>query len=145
MQCPYCGSEELSVLESRDSADSLRRRRECMKCTKRFTTYERVEAIDLFVVKKDGRRERFERNKVKNGVLHACEKRDVSMEKIDSLVSEVERDLMTRGDNEISSKEVGELVMKKLVKLDKVAYIRFASVYKEFEEAKDFVKEIKKL
>ena len=145
MQCPYCGSEELSVLESRDSADSLRRRRECVKCKKRFTTYERVEAIDLFVVKKDGRRERFERNKVKNGVLHACEKRDVSMEKIDSLVSEVERDLMTRGDNEISSKEVGELVMKKLVKLDKVAYIRFASVYKEFEEAKDFVKEIKKL
>ncbi len=145
MQCPYCGSEELSVLESRDSADSLRRRRECMKCTKRFTTYERVEAIDLFVVKKDGRRERFERNKLKNGVLHACEKRDVSMDKIDDLVSEVERDLMTRGDNEISSKEVGELVMKKLVKLDKVAYIRFASVYKEFEEAKDFMKEIKKL
>ncbi len=145
MQCPYCGSEELSVLESRDSADSLRRRRECVKCKKRFTTYERVEAIDLFVVKKDGRRERFERNKVKNGVLHACEKRDVSMDKIDDLVSEVERDLMTRGDNEISSKEVGELVMKKLVKLDKVAYIRFASVYKEFEEVKDFVKEIKKL
>lgn len=145
MICPYCGHQETEVLESRDAEDSTRRRRECEKCGKRFTTYERVEALDLVVIKKDGRREKFNREKLKEGIMQSCHKRPVSMDKIDNLAAEVERELRGMEETEIPSSKIGEIVMEKLKELDKVAYVRYASVYKEFETPKEFTKEVEKL
>jgi transcriptional repressor NrdR len=145
MICPYCGCPETEVLESRDSEDSTRRRRECEKCKKRFTTYERAEALDLVVTKKDGRREKFDRNKLKAGVARACHKRPVSVEQIDNIVAEVEMELRGMEETEIPSSKIGAILMEKLKKVDKVAYIRFASIYKEFESPKEFAKEVEKL
>ena len=147
MKCPYCNYEETQVIDTRDTEnlESTRRRRECMKCNKRFTTYERVEEADIIVVKKDGRRERFQRQKLMNGILEACEKRSIPLEKIEKLVDEVESDLRKRDSVEVESRVVGEIVMKKLKTLDKVAYIRFASVYREFEDLDRFEEELEKL
>ncbi len=146
MHCPYCSSDELKVLDKRSSDEkSIWRRRECLKCGKRFTTYERVESVDLIVVKKDGRRERFDRNKLKSGILKSCEKRPITNEMIEKTVDEIEGELRGEDSIEIPSRRIGELVMKKLKKLDKVAYIRFASVYREFEDIESFQNELKKL
>ncbi|MBS3105953.1 transcriptional regulator NrdR [Candidatus Woesearchaeota archaeon] len=147
MKCPYCNNEETQVIDTRDTEnlEATRRRRECLKCNKRFTTYERVEETEIVVVKKDGKRERFERQKVINGILKACEKRDISLEKIEKLVDDVESDLRKRDSVEVESKVIGELIMKKLKSLDKIAYIRFASVYREFEDLERFEEELEKL
>jgi len=146
MNCPFCQYKETQVIETRDSAEDItRRRRECLKCKKRFTTYERVESLALRVIKRDGKREMFDRDKLKKGFLKACEKRAVPIEKIDLIVSEIETKLRHKGKQEIKSDEIGELVMQKLKKLDAVAYIRFASVYKKFEDAGDFKEAIKEL
>ncbi len=146
MQCPYCSHEETKVVDKRetDSLEVTRRRRECLKCEKRFTTYERVE-IDLRVIKKDGRRESFSRDKVKNGILKACEKRPVTAEQIESAIDKIESALRGRPSDEIKSAVIGELVSKELKKLDKVAYIRFASVYKDFEDIESFAEEVEQL
>ena len=147
MKCPYCNYEETQVIDSRDTEnlEATRRRRECSKCNKRFTTYERVEEADIVVVKKDGKRERFERQKLINGMLKACEKRPISLDKIEKLVDDVESNLRQRDSVEVDSKTIGRLVMKKLKSLDKVAYIRFASVYLEFEDLARFEEELDKL
>ena len=147
MRCPYCGFSETKVLDSRESEDSdvTRRRRECEKCSKRFTTYERVEMIDLRVIKKNGNIEAFDRNKVLKGALKACEKRPIKIEKIEKLVDDIESELRKKETTEIPSKVIGELVMEKLKELDKVAYIRFASVYREFKDIKSFEKELVKI
>ncbi len=147
MKCPYCSYEETQVIDTRETEnlETTRRRRECLKCNKRFTTYERVEEADIIVVKKDGRRERFERKKLLDGILKACEKRDISLDKIEKLVDEVESDLRKRDSVEVESKVIGEIIMKKLKSLDKVAYIRFASVYREFEDIQSFEEELEKL
>ncbi len=147
MKCPYCGYEETQVIDTRETEnlETTRRRRECLKCKKRFTTYERVEEAEIIVVKKDGKRERFERQKLLNGILKACEKRPIPLEKIEKLVDEVESDLRKRDSVEVESKIIGELAMKKLKTLDKVAYIRFASVYREFEDLDRFEEELEKL
>ena len=139
MNCPYCTSSEFKTLETRDSpGNTTRRRKECIICGKRFTTYEYVEIIELMVRKKDGKLERFDVNKIIRGMQKACEKRPVSLEKINESASLVRQELMLRGPEEISSQEIGDLVMKSLKKLDRVAYIRFASVYKQFKEPDDF-------
>ncbi|MEK6843052.1 MAG: transcriptional regulator NrdR [Candidatus Micrarchaeota archaeon] len=147
MRCPYCGHMETKVLDSRDAEDLAvtRRRRECEKCEKRFTTYERVEFLDLMVKKKDGKTVPFERKKIEVGIHKACEKRPISHEKIEETVDEIERDIRKKEGTEISSTEIGEMVMDKLKKLDKVAYIRFASVYREFADLNEFEGEVKKL
>ncbi len=147
MKCPYCSYAETKVTDKRDSDEVgiTRRRRECLKCEKRFTTYERVENLDLVVVKKDGRREQFDRKKLLTGIHKACEKRPVSTEDIEKKVDEIEAEVRKLEGKEISSKEIGELVMRKLKGLDKVAYIRFASVYKEFDDLETFKKELEKL
>lgn len=147
MRCPYCGFSETRVLDSRESEESdvTRRRRECEKCSKRFTTYERVEMIDLRVIKKNGNIEAFDRNKVLKGALKACEKRPIKIEKIEKLVDDIESELRKKETTEIPSKAIGELVMEKLKELDKVAYIRFASVYREFKDIKSFEKELVKI
>jgi transcriptional repressor NrdR len=148
MNCPYCGSENLKTLETRDSPENtVRRRKECADCGKRFTTYEYVETIELMVKKKDGRSERFDLNKIIRGLQKACEKRPVTMEQIQESAEHVRQDLMLRGKEEVSSREIGDLVMKYLKNLDRVAYVRFASVYRRFEEPEDFKKvllEVKK-
>lgn len=146
MKCPYCGNLETSVLESRISEDgnSFRRRRECQKCKKRFTTYERAERT-LLVIKKDGRREPFDREKIKRGILLACHKRPVSAEQIEQTVDEVEQELLRKDTAEVPSKTIGNVVLKKLKKIDKVAWLRFASVYLEFADLKDFEKAIEKI
>ena len=139
MNCPYCNSSEFKTLETRDSpGNTTRRRKECIICGKRFTTYEYVEIIELMVRKKDGKLERFDVNKIIRGLQKACEKRPVSMERINESASLVRQELMLKGPEEITSKEIGDLVMKYLKKLDRIAYIRFASVYKQFEEPDDF-------
>jgi len=147
MRCPYCNHPETKVIDKRnnDAGDVIRRRRECLKCKKRFTTYERIEDLNLIVIKKDKRRERFDRNKLLNGILKACEKRPIPIEKIEKMVDEIESELRKQKETEIPSKLIGKLVMEKLKKLDKVAYIRFASVYREFKDVGEFVKEVKKL
>jgi transcriptional repressor NrdR len=148
MKCPYCGSENLKTLETRDSPDNtVRRRKECETCGKRFTSYEYVETVELMVKKKDGRLERFDLNKILRGLQKACEKRPVTMEQIHELAERVRQDLMTLGKEEVTSQEVGDLVMKYLKKLDRISYVRFASVYRSFEEPQDFeqvLKEMKK-
>ena len=137
IKCPFCKSEKSRVLDKRGSSGSIRRRRECQKCKKRFTTYEAIEEPKIFVIKKDGRRELFNREKLRNSMAKACEKRPVSQEKIDNAVAEIEQKLKEKG-KEVSSEFVGESVMKKLKTLDKVAYIRFASVYREFADISEF-------
>ena len=147
MKCPICKSDETKVVDKRETIEGIsRRRRECEKCGKRFTTYERIEQPELVVVKKDGRREKFEKEKLRTGIKKACEKRSVSMEKINSVVDEIEEKLRNEAEGkEVKSEAIGELVMESLKKLDKVAYIRFASVYMEFEDISSFEKEIKNL
>ena len=146
MRCPYCGNRKDSVIDSRVSknASSVRRRRECLKCKRRFTTYEYVERIPLMVIKKDGRREPFDREKLMGGILKACEKRPVSIERIERLVDDIERKLEKKYDQEVKSKEIGELVMNNLHELDEIAYVRFASVYRQFKDVNQFVREIKR-
>ena len=147
MKCPYCGHSETKVLDSREAEEdaTTRRRRECLKCEKRFTTFERVEMTDLVVIKKDGRREKYSRDKILSGIVKACQKRPVPRERIEESVNEIERELKNLDTTEIESTKIGELVMKKLKSLDKVAYIRFASVYKEFADIETFEQELKKL
>ena len=147
MKCPFCTNSETQVIDSRDTEnlEATRRRRECLKCQKRFTTYERIEDTNLIVIKKDGRREDFEREKIKNGVRKACEKRPVTEEMIEALVDDVELELRSYKSTEVPSSVIGKLAMKRLKKLDKVAYVRFASVYREFTELTDFEEELRKL
>jgi len=147
MKCPYCGSVETKVLDKRDinNSEITRRRRECSSCNKRFTTYERVEAFNVLIIKKDGRREQYSRDKLKKGVLIACQKRNVSMDRIGKLLDKVESKIMSNDKREIEAKKVGLWVMKELKKLDKIAYIRFASVYREFEDVTRFKEELNKL
>ena len=147
MKCPFCGHEEDKVVDSRASSDgaSIRRRRECLKCAQRFTTYEHVEQHELMVIKKDGRRESFDRKKLLAGLMKACEKRPVSMEQVEALVDEMERELSKEYDREVASHIIGERVMHKLHALDPVAYVRFASVYREFKDVAQFMHELKDL
>ena len=145
MRCPFCRHQEDKVVDSRSSADevSTRRRRECLRCGKRFTTYEHVEHRSLMIVKKDGRREHFDRQKLLAGMLKACEKRPVSMAALERMVDDVERELSTPLAREVSSSDIGERVMKRLHALDPVAYVRFASVYREFKDVEQFMRELK--
>lgn len=147
MKCPFCSHENTRVIDSRPAEDnsSIRRRRVCDECNKRFTTYEKVEAIPLIIIKKDDNREAYDRSKIETGVLRACHKRPVSMDSIDVLVDEVEADILNSEEKEISSRVVGELVMNKLKDLDAVAYVRFASVYREFRDINTFMDELKKV
>ena len=147
MKCPYCGYLESKVVDSRpaDEGTSIRRRRECLACHKRFTTYETMESLPLMVIKKDGSRQSFDRGKVLSGLIRACEKRPVSYQTLEGLVSEIEQALQNQMDREISSARIGELVMERLKKLDEVAYVRFASVYREFKDIDTFMAELHKL
>ena len=147
MKCPFCGPLPDKVVDSREAreGDAVRRRRECLKCHKRFTTYERIDEIPYMVIKKDGRRERFDRGKVLAGLLRACEKRPVPMQKLEALVNEAEAFVAEAPDRERKSSEVGELIMTRLRKLDKVAYVRFASVYLDFKDVKEFMGELRTL
>jgi transcriptional repressor NrdR len=148
MRCPYCNSEENKTLETRDSPENTtRRRKECMSCGKRYTTYEYLETIELMVKKKVGQLERFDVNKIIRGLHKACEKRPVTLAQINELASQVRQDLMSKGTEEVASREIGDLIIKYLKGVDRIAYIRFASVYKQFEEPEDFRKlllEVKK-
>jgi len=145
--CPYCGDSETKVIDTRpaDEGASIRRRRECTQCRSRFTTYEKIEEVPLVVVKKDTTRESFNRNKLLGGIIRACEKRPVSMEQIEHLVDWIEKKLQNTLDREVSSQAIGELVMLKLKELDEVAYVRFASVYRQFKDINTFVDELTKL
>lgn len=147
MKCPYCGFLESKVVDSRpaDEGASIRRRRECLSCHKRFTTYETMESLPLMVIKKDGSRQSFDRGKVLSGLIRACEKRPVSYQTLEGLVSEIEQALQNQMDREISSARIGELVMERLKKLDEVAYVRFASVYREFKDIDTFMAELNDL
>jgi len=147
MKCPYCGFIQDRVVDSRESkeADSIRRRRECEGCNKRFTTYERIDEIPYMVVKKDGRREKFDRQKVLSGLLHACEKRPVSAIKLEQIVDETEAYVVDSPERERSTSEVGELIMSRLKEIDTVAYIRFASVYRDFKDVSEFKQELEQL
>ena len=144
MKCPFCGGNNTEVLESRgvEEAEAIRRRRECKDCHKRFTTFEKVRGTALWVIKKDGRREPFDREKVKRGILRAIEKRPVSLDLVEDVVNEVEREMLRRGSEEIPTKAIGKSVLGRLKKVDKVAWLRFASVYLEFEDLSDFEKAI---
>ncbi len=146
MRCPYCGNRSDGVIDSRGSKNgsSVRRRRECLKCKRRFTTYEYVERVPLMVIKKDGRREPFEREKLIKGILVACEKRPVGVKRIEKLVDDIERYLERKHDREVASRDIGELVMKHLHELDEIAYVRFASVYRQFRDVGQFMKELKR-
>lgn len=147
MKCPYCNNPETKVVDSRPTDDnvSIRRRRSCLKCNKRFTTYERYEEVPLIVIKKDDTRAPFDRNKIFNGMLRSCEKRPVSVDSIDTATDEIERDLNNLNQREVSSTVIGEMVMDKLKELDKVAYVRFASVYREFQDVSGFYDELENL
>ena len=147
MKCPFCGEIDNKVIDSRLSKDgnAVRRRRECIVCTRRFTTYEHIEEVTVMLIKKDGRREVFSRDKVRTGIKKACEKRDISVHVIDQFLDELERDLRETGEKEIPSHQLGEKIMLKLHELDDVAYVRFASVYREFKDVNDFVAELKSL
>ena len=144
MKCPFCAHPEDKVVDSRTSSDgiAIRRRRECLACGKRFTTYEHVEEQRLMVIKKDGRREPFDRQKLLGGLVKACEKRPISMEQLEQLVDEIERDISRQVEHEIPSAQIGERVMKRLQEMDPVAYVRFASVYREFKDAEQFMREM---
>lgn len=147
MRCPFCDHQDTEVVETRDSEDlaTIRRRRECSKCSKRFTTYERVERVPLIVIKKDGRKEQFDRDKLQHGILKSCEKTIIGIDEIDKIVDEVEKELRTMDSVEVDSKKIGQLVAQKLKKVDKIAYIRFASVFRRFVDVEDFEKELQKL
>ena len=147
MTCPFCAHRQDRVIDSRESkeGDVIRRRRECLKCTRRFTTYERSDEIPYMVVKRDGRREKFDRQKILEGLLKACEKRPVPMAKLAELVDEIESRLADNPDRELSTLEIGELLMKRLRILDKIAYVRFASVYRDFQDVEAFLVELKDL
>ncbi len=147
MKCPFCGYEESKVIDSRptDEGERIRRRRECIKCGKRFTTYEIIESVPLIVVKKDKSREPFDRNKLFNGILRACEKRPVALSTVDGAVSDIEIALQNSLDREVTSDKIGELAMEKLKDIDEVAYVRFASVYRQFKDINTFIDEVSKL
>ena len=147
MKCPFCGHVEDKVVDSREAkiGDTIRRRRQCEKCRRRFTTYERIDEIPYMVIKRDGRREKFDRQKVLAGLLKACEKRPIPMGKLEALVNEIEAHVAESPDRERSATELGELVMNRLKKLDKVAYVRFASVYLDFKDVREFMDELKDL
>ena len=147
MKCPYCEHPESKVIDSRESKNgfTVRRRRECLSCQKRYTTYEKIEEIPYMVVKKDGKRQRFDSQKLLAGLLKACEKRPVPVAKLEEIVEEIESKLQDRAEKEIEVSEVGQFVMNKLKELDKVAYVRFASVYREFKDVLEFNKELEKL
>lgn len=147
MKCPFCGFVNDKVVDSRESkeAESIRRRRECLKCGKRFTTYERIDEIPYMVVKKDGRREKFDRQKVLSGLLRACEKRPISMGKLEQIVNDAEGFVIDSPERERKTSEIGELIMGQLKKIDKVAYVRFASVYLDFKDVREFMTELKDL
>lgn len=147
MKCPFCGFANDKVVDSRESkeAESIRRRRECLKCGKRFTTYERIDEIPYMVIKKDGRREKFDRQKVLNGLLRACEKRPVSIAKLEQIVNQAEAFVIDSPERERTSREIGELLMNELKKHDKVAYVRFASVYLDFKDVQEFLSELQDL
>ena len=147
MKCPFCGFEESKVIDSRptDEGQRIRRRRECLKCGKRFTTYEIIESLPIIVIKKDKSRETFNRDKLMTGLLRACEKRPVSINTLDNMIDEIETVLQNSLDREVSSEKIGELVMEKLKKIDEVAYVRFASVYRQFKDINTFMHELNKL
>jgi transcriptional repressor NrdR len=147
MKCPFCGEINNKVIDSRLSKDGnvIRRRRECLVCTRRFTTYEHIEEIPVMIIKKDGRREVFSREKLRSGIRKACQKRKISVNIIEEFLDELERDLRETGEKEIPSHKIGEKVMAKLHEIDDVAYVRFASVYREFKDVNDFVSELKSL
>ena len=147
MKCPFCGKENTRVIDSRpaDDGSSIRRRRQCDECTKRFTTYEKVEAIPLVVIKKDDNREPYDRTKIETGVFRSCHKRPISITQINALVDEIENAVFNLEEKEVPSSTIGEIVMDKLKDLDSVAYVRFASVYREFKDVNTFMHEIKKI
>ena len=147
MKCPFCGFEESKVIDSRptDEGQRIRRRRECLQCTKRFTTYEIIESLPIIVIKKDKSRETFNRDKLMNGLLRACEKRPVSIDTLDNMITEIEVIIQNSLDREVSSERIGELVMEKLKNIDEVAYVRFASVYRQFKDINTFMDELNKL
>lgn len=147
MKCPFCSFEESKVIDSRptDEGQRIRRRRECLNCGKRFTTYEIIESLPIIVIKKDKSREAFNRDKLMNGLLRACEKRPISIDTLDALIDEIEVILQNSLDREVSSEKIGELVMEKLKKIDEVAYVRFASVYRQFKDINTFMSELNKL
>mgnify|MGYP003939482839 CR=1 FL=1 len=147
MKCPYCGHGEDKVIDSRptDEGAAIRRRRECLKCSRRFTTYEKVETIPIMVIKKDKRREPFKREKILNGLMRACEKRPVSITQLESIADEIESYLYNSTQKEITSREIGEMVMAKLKEIDEVAYVRFASVYRQFTDLNNFMRELRKI
>lgn len=147
MRCPFCGYIESRVLDSRPSEEgaAIRRRRECSQCTRRFTTYEKVDEIPMIVVKKEGKREVFDRNKVLGGIIKACEKRAIPLAEMERVVADIEKDLRNRMEVEVSSHDVGEMVMNKLREMDEVAYVRFASVYRQFRDVNNFIQELEKL
>jgi len=145
MNCPFCGYKEDKVVDSRATSEksAIRRRRECLKCGKRFTTYEYIEEVSLMVIKKDSRREAFDRKKLLSGVMRACEKRPISVDKMEELVTQVERQIQKKSDREVASSKIGELVISRLKQLDDVAYVRFASVYRQFKDVGQFMEELK--
>ncbi len=147
MNCPFCGCPDSKVLDSRpvEEGGSIRRRRECLECAKRFTTYERIEAVPLVVVKKDGRREMFDRGKLLAGIIKACEKRSIPTSQLEKAVDDIEREVVNNMEREVSSEEIGEQVMSKLKSLDEVAYVRFASVYRQFKDIHTFLQELESL
>lgn len=147
MKCPFCGYEESKVIDSRptDEGQRIRRRRECLQCTKRFTTYEVIESLPIIVIKKDKSRETFNRDKLMTGLIRACEKRPVSFDTLDNMIDEIEVIIQNSLDREVSSERIGELVMEKLKKIDEVAYVRFASVYRQFKDINTFMSELNKL
>ncbi|MDE5984305.1 MAG: transcriptional regulator NrdR [Eubacterium sp.] len=147
MRCPFCGFEESKVIDSRptDENERIRRRRECLQCSKRFTTYETIEDVPIIVIKKDKSREVFDRNKILKGMLRACEKRSITISELETAISELEATLQSAIDREVTSVRIGELIMEKLKQIDEVAYVRFASVYKEFDSAEAFREEISKM
>lgn len=147
MKCPFCGDDNTRVIDSRpaDDNEAIRRRRQCDECGKRFTTYEKVETIPLIVIKKDKNRETYDRSKIESGVVRSCHKRPVSVDQIETCVDEIENRIFNLGVREIESKKIGEIVMEQIRKLDQVAYVRFASVYREFKDADTFMSELKKL
>jgi transcriptional repressor NrdR len=147
VKCPFCAHVDDKVIDSREGriGDTIRRRRECLKCGRRFTTYERIDEIPYMVIKKDGRRERFERQKILQGLLKACEKRPVATAKLESIVDDVEGVVQEATERELTTSEIGEMIMQRLKKLDKVAYVRFASVYMDFKDVQEFMTELKNL
>ena len=147
MRCPFCDNQETKVIDSRPTEDghAIRRRRECERCTRRFTTYEKVEEVILMVVKKDGSREAFDRTKVMNGIIRACEKRPVTLVTMENMVNQIERGLNNMIEKEVDSSFIGELIMDQLKEVDQVAYVRFASVYRQFTDANTFIAEVEKL